>query len=309
MSSGWARTAGIAGIFGLLCSGLIWSSEALQPLPQSVPYDRQKALLGRRLFLEKRLSRGQDVACVSCHQPDKGGADGKRRSTEVNAPTVYNAIYNFRQFWNGRPADLVAQAAGPFHNPAEMAMDPAQVEQRLSEDAEYPQAFKGVYGKERIEFNDVIDAILEFEKALITPNAKFDLYLRGEAELSKLEAHGYRLFLSLGCVACHNGLCIGGNSFQYLGAVQPLPHDVDKGDRFDLTQDPFDRNRFKVPSLRNIELTAPYLHDGSQDTLEQVLRLMAYHNLGFDLSQQQVKELSGFLRTLTGERPAIWDVR
>jgi cytochrome c peroxidase len=297
----------------LLSAASILSDEPVKPVPLTLKYDEAKALLGKKLFFDKRLSLTREVSCSSCHNPNFGMADGKKVSMGVkghvgalNAPTVYNSRFNFRQFWNGRAWNLEEQASGPLHNPIEMDMSSALVEQRVQDDSVYRAAFEKIYGKERVTFEHIIDAIVEFENALITPNAKFDRYLRGEVELAPDELQGYLTFKSLGCVSCHNGVNLGGNSFQYLGAVNPVEGKL-KGDRYEITKDPFDHNRFKVPTLRNIELTAPYLHDGSQETLEGVLDVMAFHNLGFRLNENQIRQLAAFLKSLTGERPAILD--
>ncbi len=287
------------------------AAEPIRPLPREPEYDHPRAALGMRLFFDTHLSSDGQIACASCHIPAMGGAEprpvsvgveGRRGNT--NAPTVYNAYYNFRQFWNGRAADLREQAAGPLHNPKEMNMEESQLEARVNGN-EYRADFAAIYGERRYGLSEVTDAIAEFEKALITPNARFDRWLRGEIELSEGERRGYRLFKHLGCVTCHNGINIGGNSYQYLGAVVPMEWQEGMADRYAVTGDPKDKNRFKVPSLRNITLTAPYLHDGSQATLREVLETMALHNIGFTLEPHEVDALLAFLRTLTGETPAI----
>ncbi|MES9976359.1 MAG: cytochrome c peroxidase [Candidatus Thiodiazotropha sp.] len=299
----------------LLASHLLNQAMALQPLqplPQEVAYDEGKARLGKRLFFDTLLSKDRSVSCATCHDPDHGGAEPRQVSIGIgnqkgtlNAPTVYNSYYNFRQFWDGRALDLKEQAAGPLHNPIEMAMTAEEVVQRLNDHAEYPLLFSRVYHQSRVRFEDVTDAIAEFEKALFTPDSPFDRYLRGEIELAADEKEGYLLFRTMGCVTCHNGINLGGNSYQYIGAVNPLEKDVVTGDLYARTGDPFDRNRFKVPSLRNIELTSPYLHDGSKSTLGETLATMAFHNLGFDLTAEENRLLTAFLKTLTGKRPAI----
>jgi cytochrome c peroxidase len=185
-----------------------------------------------------------------------------------------------------------------------MDMSPIRIEKLLNTDEQYQRLFKDVYASRSISFDQVVDAIAEFEKALFTPDSKFDLYLRGEAALSEDEKSGYTLFKSLGCISCHNGINVGGNSYQYLGAVNPIDRDL-VGDRYEISKDPFDKNRFKVPGLRNIALTAPYLHDGSEEKLSGVLDIMAYHNLGFKLSVEENELLQKFLHTLTGNKPAI----
>lgn len=309
----WGRRLALCGLWlGALALPLANATEPLQPLPRQVEYDRAKALLGKRLFLEPRLSADGRVACVSCHVFTQGGAESAAVSTGVferkgrmNSPTVFNAFFNFRQFWNGRAANLQEQAQGPLHNSVEMGMTEAGIEGFLNADAEYRRLFAAVYGDGPIDLERLTNAIAEFVKALVTPNARFDRFLRGEIELTPEEMRGYLLFKSAGCVTCHNGINVGGNSYQYLGAVHPLDHHGGDGDVYELTGRAFDKNRFKAPSLRNVMLTAPYLHDGRAGTLREVLEIMAYHNLGFRLDESQVKGLMAFLNSLTGEMPAI----
>ena len=305
---------GSALLLGLLCFGgaPVQALEPILPLPESIPYNKPKAELGKQLFFDQRLSADGQVSCASCHDPDHGGAEPRATSTgvfkkqgNVNAPTVFNSYFNFRQFWNGRARDLQEQAEGPLHNPLEMDMTPVQVVQRLSADPQYRRRFQVVYGPGPIRFDQVTEAIAEFEKALITPNSRLDRYLRGELVLNPDEMAGYRLFKRLGCVTCHNGINIGGNSYQYFGAVIPAQIDSQGSDRYALTGDPFDKNRYKVPSLRNIALTAPYLHDGSGEDLLSLVNIMAYHNLGFTLQEEESRKILAFLQTLTGRRPEI----
>ncbi|MBL3526091.1 MAG: c-type cytochrome [gamma proteobacterium endosymbiont of Lamellibrachia anaximandri] len=298
----------------LLPGSTIFAIEPIQPIPQHVEYDKQKAALGKKLFFDPILSQDQTVSCATCHDPEAGGADYRtvsegifNRPGKMNSPTVFNSYFNFRQFWNGRADNLASQVSGPLHNPVEMGLTLEEVDRRLNLHPEYPRQFKSIYGKSRVEIDDMADAIAEFEKALYTPNAKFDRYLRGELELDKAALDGYRLFKKIGCAACHNGINIGGNSYQYLGAVIPVEWRKDQGDLHQRTGDPFDKNRYKVPSLRNIALTSPYLHDGSAATLNKVLKKMAFHNLGFELSEDQITLLMAFLNTLTGDMPAILD--
>ena len=300
-------------LFGviILTTTAVYALEPIVPIPRHVDYDRPRALLGKILFTDPRLSRDGTISCHSCHSFESGGADPRPVSTGVyarqgalNSPTVYNSYFNFRQFWNGRAADLVEQAKGPLHSTLEMDMSPVRIEKFLNSDEQYKRLFKQAYAMEIINFDQVVDAIAEFEKALFTPDSKFDLYLRGEAQLSEDEKSGYILFKSLGCISCHNGINVGGNSYQYLGAVNPVDREL-VGDIYEITNNPFDKNRFKVPGLRNVALTAPYLHDGSQQELSGVLDVMAFHNLGFKLSSTENQLLEKFLRTLTGKKPAI----
>lgn len=303
------RSAG----FAWLCIAVaLWAVEPITPLPETVVYDRAKAELGKSLFFDPRLSKDRKVACVSCHDFNHGGADPDPVSTGIgglkgrmNAPTVLNAVFNFKQFWNGRAEDLKDQAAGPIHNPVEMGMENSEVEVRLNADPRYRQIFREMYGTARIRFDDVVDAIAEFEKALVTPNARFDRFLRGEIALEPLEKRGYLLFKKLGCVTCHNGINIGGNSFQKIGAIRPYPRTKEIDDLYLLTGKAFDKNRFKVPTLRNIAETAPYFHDASAKTLDAAMETMSYHNLGFRLKADEKDAIVAFLRTLTGQTPGI----
>lgn len=297
----------------LLFVSALFAAEPITPLPKHITYNKQKALLGKYLFFDPILSRDKTISCASCHDFNHGGADPRPVSIgvggkkgRVNAPTVYNAYFNFRQFWNGRAKNLKDQANGPVHAPNEMAMNEKLIEQRLNDNPFYKKLFKKVYHTDSIRYWMVLDAIAEFEKALITPNSKFDKYLRGEAKLSPLEKKGYSLFKKLGCITCHNGINIGSNSFQKIGVIHKYPGKPG-ADRYEVTKNPLDRYKYKVPSLRNITLTAPYFHDGSAKTLEKAIDLMAYHNLGFKLTKNQKEALIAFLKTLTGERPKILD--
>lgn len=288
------------------------AAEPISPLPKSVVYDKAKAALGKRLFEETLLSGDKRVSCVSCHSFAAGGADprpvsigidGKRGN--IQAPTVYNAVFNFRQFWNGRAASLKSQAGGPIHNPVEMGMDSRTVEARLNAVASYRRDFKRIYASQRVRYDDVIDAIVVFEKALVTPNSLFDRYLRAEERLDALQSQGYRRFKELGCVTCHNGVNIGGNSFQKMGVFIPYDYNRSIPDRYSLTGKQQHKNVFKVPTLRNIVLTAPYFHDASALTLEDAIRTMSHHNLGAQISKEDTAAIVAFLKTLTGQTPDV----
>ncbi len=289
------------------------STEPIRPLPLNIKYDKRKAQLGKLLFHDPILSKDRSVSCASCHDVyEKCGTDHRRFSIGVggrlgsaNSPTVLNAVFNFRQFWNGRARDLKEQVAFPIQNPVEMNLTPGEVEGRLNASESYRKLFKEIYGTDRISFEQVVDAIAEFEKALITPNSKFDKYLRGETELSKEEEEGYKLFKRLGCITCHNGVNVGGNSFQLFGAVIPVEWKPTNPDRYRITKREFDKNRYKVPTLRNIACTQPYFHDGSARTLEEAVEKMAYHNLGLKLKEEEIRKIVLFLKTLTGEKPEI----
>lgn len=285
-------------------------AEPITPIPQSLAYNPTKAAIGKKLFFDPILSKDRTVACVSCHNFQHGGSDprivsigieGKRG--RMQSPSVLNAVFNFSQFWNGRARNLVEQAAGPIHSPLEMGMSVRQVEQRINDNASYRDSFRALTGRSAVVFSDVTEAIAEYEKTLITPNGKFDRFLRGETMLNPAEAQGYELFKRLGCASCHNGINVGGNSFQKFGVINAKTWNPAIDDRYALTGRESDKNVFKVPTLRNIALSAPYFHDGSAATLKEAISTMSHHNLGIQLSANDIDNLIGFLNTLTGELP------
>ncbi|WP_345970065.1 MULTISPECIES: cytochrome-c peroxidase [Sulfurimonas] len=293
-------------------SSLAMGQEPIKPLPRSVVYDHAKAALGRQLFSDTLLSSDKTVACATCHSFNYGGADPRPvsigvggKTGSVQSPTVYNARYNFKQFWNGRAASLMEQASGPIHNPVEMGMESTTIAQRLNADPDYVKAFAAVYGEGEITYEQAIEAIVEFEKALVTPDSPFDRFLRGETTLSPLELEGYQRFKAYGCITCHNGINIGGNSFQKMGLFVPYEHDEAAPDLHAVTNQRRHMNVYKVPTLRNIALTAPYFHDASSKTLTDAVQKMSYHNLGVELSDKDVRAIVAFLKTLTGERPEV----
>ena len=305
------RTFFLLVLFAVLCT----ANEPIKPIPQKIAFDEKKALLGRELFFDTSLSRDNSVACISCHNIYNGGADARivsrgfeGKKGNIQAPTVLNAVFNFRQFWNGRAKDLYEQAEGPLNNPVEHNMTPALIEQRLKANEHYAKKFAALY-KDGVTYKNAIDAIVEFEKALTTPNSKFDLYLQGKTKLSNKEQRGYTLFRKLGCISCHNGRNIGGNSFAKIGMFTPYDNPKKYPDRYALTHNPLDKNVFKVPTLRNIALTAPYFHDGSQKTLKDAIKAMGFYNLGIELDKEEIDAIEAFLRTLTGKLPEIAYVR
>jgi cytochrome c peroxidase len=289
-------------------------SSPIRAVPTRVKYDLQKALLGKRLFFDPRLSKDGKISCASCHNPKYGGADNERFSTGVfgrkdtpmNAPTVYNAVFNCCQFWNGRAKDLKQQAIMAMENPKEMDMSVKEIEKAVNSIPFYKKEFYKVYGKKYITAGMVADAIAEFEKALVTPDSRFDEYLKGNKNaLTPEEKRGYFLFKSYGCVTCHNGVNLGGNSFQKLGVFVDKIN-IPRGlDRYCVTHKPWDEYVYKVPTLRNVALTAPYFHDGSVETLKEAVILMAKFNLGIELSDKDANAIVAFLKTLTGKTPAI----
>jgi cytochrome c peroxidase len=287
------------------------------PLPASFP-PKTGALtddqinLGRMLYFESRLSKSQKISCNSCHGLDTYGVDGhptsdghKGQLGDRNSPTVYNAAGHFVQFWDGRAADVEEQAKGPVMNPVEMAM-PAekQVVATLRSMPEYVDAFKKAFpqDKDPVNFDNMARAIGAFERKLVTP-ARWDRFLQGEqAALTEEEKIGFNAYLAASCQTCHAGALLGGNMYQKLGVVKPYPDQSDPG-RARVTKNDADRMFFKVPSLRNIEKTGPYFHNGKVASLPQAVKEMAEYQLGTPLSEAEVNSIVVFLKTLTGELP------
>lgn len=292
-----------------------WTNETIRPVQDSVPVDMRKVILGNLLFHDVRLSADNTVSCSSCHGLNTGGVDNKSFSEGVggqlggvNAPTVYNALYNFVQFWDGRAVTLADQAAGPPLNPVEMACKSFdEICDKLKADAAFSKAFTEVY-PDGINEANITNAIQEFERTLLTPNSCFDKYLKGDmAALTAEELAGYDLFKKYNCATCHVGENMGGQSYELMGIKQDYFADrgteltVEDNGRFKETKNERDRHRFKVPGLRNVALTAPYFHDATQATLEDAVIAMGKYEVGVDLSQQEVKQIVAFLQTLTGE--------
>ena len=302
--------AGMIGAMGALAAPL---DEPIQPVPLTLKQDPARAEIGRLLFQDARLSANGRVSCASCHDARKGGSDGRARSsgfngglTDVNAPTVLNAALNFRQFWNGRADTLEAQIDLVVQNPVEMGSAWADVVQKVQQDAKYKSAFGAAY-KDGVTKANIQNAIATFERTLITPNARFDKFLRGDVNaISAAEKIGYAKFKQYGCVACHQGVNVGGNMFQKFGvmgnyfAKRGNPTQADLG-RYLVTGLDSDRHVFKVPSLRNVALTAPYFHDASAKTLEDAVAIMFKYQIGRVASQEDRDAIVSFLNTLTGE--------
>lgn len=290
--------------------------EPIKPVPLSLHQDPARADIGRQLFGDNRLSANGRVSCASCHDLAKGGSDSLARSlgfsgqpTAVNTPSVFNAALNFKQFWNGRADSLEAQIDLVVQNPVEMGSTWPDVVAKVSRDAAYQRAFAAAY-KDGVTQANIQNAIATFERTLITPNARFDQYLRGDnTALSDAEKTGYKKFKQYGCVACHQGVNVGGNMFQKFGVMgdyfvqRGKPTQADLG-RYLVTGDEEDKHVFKVPSLRNVALTAPYFHDASAKTLEEAVDVMFRFQLGRIGSREDKESIVRFLHTLTGERVA-----
>lgn len=288
------------------------------PLPARMtsatnPMTPAKVTLGRLLYNEPVLSRGHDVSCATCHPLNGYGADGRRVSFgdvghagSRNSPSVYNAAGQVAQFWDGRAPNVEEQAKGPVLNPAEMAMpDSVAVLDHMRASPLYRAMFKSAFPADRepINYDNVGRAIGAFERGLVTPG-RWDKFLAGDTTaLTAAERRGGATFVSVGCTGCHMGPYVGGTSFQKLGLVKPWPTQADSG-RFKVTGRPEDMMVFKVPSLRNVAHTGPYFHDGSVADLREAVRLMARHQLGKELSDEQVGSIVTWLGSLTGELPA-----
>jgi cytochrome c peroxidase len=244
---------------------------------------------------------------------DKGGTDRRARSLgvknaegSINSPTVFNSGFNFKQFWDGRADTLEAQVDGPLQSELEMSSKWEDVLRKLSSDPNYKTEFKQIYA-DGLQRQNVRNAIAEFERSLVTPNSPFDRWLLGDDKaLTSQQLEGYRKFKDYGCASCHQGVNIGGNMFETLGAVREYfaeRGNVSKADlgRFNVTGKETDRHAFKVPTLRNIAITPPYFHDGSARTLEEAIRVMARYQLGRPMPEGDLALIVQFLQTLTGE--------
>lgn len=277
-----------------------------------------KVELGTMLYFDPRLSASHVISCNSCHQIGLGGADARETSIghkwqhgARNAPTVLNAVFNTAQFWDGRAKDLEQQAGGPLVNPLEMASTPEHVAEQLAAIPGYVTAFKQAFPGESapVTLVNAQKAIADFEATLITPNARFDRFLRGdESALTPVEKDGLRLFMDQGCARCHNGINLGGNMYAPFGVVEnpgaELLPPADKG-RFTVTRTVSDQYVFKVPTLRNITLTAPYFHSGRSWDLREAVAVMGVSQLGAHLTADGTDKIVAFLGALTGDQPRV----
>ncbi|MEA3521501.1 MAG: cytochrome-c peroxidase [Campylobacterota bacterium] len=284
-------------------------AEPIQPLPQSVSVDAKKYSLGKALFFDTLLSKDNTISCATCHNLQTSGDDNLKFSFgiagqegDINAPTIFNSTFNFRQFWDGRAKDLKEQAMGPIENPIEMGNTFENLIKTLNK-SHYKASFKEIY-KDGITKNNIADAIAEFEKTLITPNAPFDKYLRGETDaITQDQKEGYSLFKAKGCITCHHGINIGGNLYNKFGILEDAKSS--QLGLYNVTKKERDKYYFKVPTLRNIALTAPYFHDGRTKSLSESVKIMAKFQLGRKISEDEVKKIVTFLHALTGEIPKV----
>lgn len=286
-------------------------NEPIQPIPKALPVDAQKVALGFRLYHDPRLSGDSTLSCAHCHSLNTGGVDGRKTSIGVggavgpiNAPTVFNSVFNSEQFWDGRAPTLQVQAGGPPLNPIEMASKSwEEIIGKLDKDPVLTRDFVAAY-PQGLSGETITDAIAEFEKTLITPDSPFDNWLRGDDKaMTMQQKHGYQLFKDNKCATCHGGTILGGRSFEPLG----LKRDFNFGEitaadigRMNVTSEARDRLRQKVPGLRNVALTGPYFHRGDVATLDEAVKLTLRYQVGTELPQQDVDDIVAFLESLTG---------
>lgn len=289
------------------------SQEPIQVIRPAQNINLGMVELGKKLYFDPRLSKSGFISCNSCHNLSMGGSDNlptsigdKWQQGPINSPTVLNSSLNVAQFWDGRAADLQAQAGGPIANPGEMAFTHTLAIGVLESIPAYVREFKTVFNKEKIDINQVTAAIAEFEKTLVTPNSRFDQWLLGNKDaMTAKELAGYKIFKESGCTACHNGEAVGGNSFQKMGVVTPYTANSPAEGRSAVTGKDADRFNFKVPTLRNVELTYPYFHDGAANTLAEAVDIMGRIQLGKKFTKDENEKVVAFLKTLTGDQPSF----
>jgi cytochrome c peroxidase len=288
-----------------------------KPLPEVLPakasgVEAEEVALGRMLYYDARLSKSQTISCNNCHKLDAYGVDNQPTSEGFkgqhgnrNSPTVYNSAAHFVQFWDGRAKDVEEQAKGPMMNPVEMAMaSDKQIVAVLKSMPEYVDRFKQAFpgDKDPVTLDHAANAIGAFERKLLTP-ARWDKFLKGDATaLTPEEKAGFNVFYETGCETCHAGTLLGANLYQKLGNVKPYPDTSDPG-RFQVTKEEGDQMIFKVPSLRNVEKTGPYFHNGKVTKLEDAVRQMADYQLGKKLTPAEAAAITTYLHSLTGTIP------
>jgi len=319
-------------ILDLLIFGVVWAEDDLlnksqnlfTPIPETPPelennqITPEKVELGKMLYFEPRLSASNLISCNTCHNLGTGGVDIQETSVghawqkgPRNAPTVLNSVFNVAQFWDGRAKDLAEQAKGPVQASVEMSSTPDRVVATLNSMPQYVGLFNKAFSEDKnaVSFDNTVKAIEAFEATLLTPNSRFDKYLSGDHEaINAQEKEGLRLFIDKGCAGCHNGVNLGGNGYFPFGLVQKPGAEIlppkDKG-RFMVTKTVSDEYVFKVPTLRDIELTPPYFHSGKVWSLKQAVGIMGSAQLGIELSEDDIDKITAFLITLTGNQPRV----
>ncbi len=292
-------------------SAAMAADEPIQPIKPVQSINLGQVELGKKLYFDPRLSKSGFISFNSCHNLSMGGTDNLTTSIgdhwqqgPINAPTVLNSSLNLAQFWDGRAADLKEQAGGPIANPGEMGFTHELAVGVIESIPEYVAEFKLVFGTDKVTIDEVTQAIAEFEKTLVTPNARFDQWLLGDTgALTAKELAGYKLFKESGCTACHNGEAVGGNSFQKMGLMEPYQTKNGAEGLAGVTGKDADRFKFKVPTLRNVEMTYPYFHDGQAGTLTEAVDIMGRLQLGKKFTQEENAQIVAFLKTLTGDQP------
>lgn len=308
----FAFSLAVAAAMSSLCA----SVQAAEPVDPIEPVEvKNPALveLGKMLFFEPRLSRSGFISCNSCHNLATGGVDNLQTSIgdrwaqgPINSPTVLNSFGQVAQFWDGRAKTLAEQAAGPIANPLEMASTHEMAVKVIASIPGYAPYFKKAFGDTEVNIKRITEAMAEFERTLVTPNARFDKWLKGDKNaITPQELNGYKIFKESGCTICHNGAQLGGQSFQKMGVVRPYKTtNTAEGVKAISGRDQ-DRMTFKVPMLRNIELTYPYFHDGAVWTLEESVSIMGDLQLGKRYTKQEINDITAFLKTLTGDQPKV----
>ena len=274
------------GVLATTC--VVLAKEPIEPIAPVKEINLAQVELGKKLYFDRRLSKSGFISCNSCHNLSMGGTDNLKSSIghnwqqgSINAPTVLNSSMNIAQFWDGRAENLKEQAGGPIASPTEMAFTHTLVIDVLESIPQYVIEFKLVFGTDSINIDHVTQAIAEFEKTLVTPNSRFDQWLLGNKDvLTEEELAGYQVFKQSGCVICHNGAAVGGNSFQKMGVIEPYKAKSPAEGLSAVTGKDSDRFKFKVPTLRNAELTYPYFHDGEAETLTEAVDVMGRLQLG-----------------------------
>jgi len=272
----------------------------ITPIPQKLETNKEKVALGKLLFNATILSKDNTISCASCHLLSQGGDDNKSVSTGIdglkgdfNSPTVFNAVFNFRQFWDGRVNSLEEQVFVAIENPVEMGNDFNLLIPKLKK-TQYKRLFNNIY-HDGITKRNIAHSISEYEKTLITPNSDFDKYLRGdENAISEIQKEGYEIFKEKGCITCHHGVNIGGNLYSKFGLI--INPKISHLEKTNLTK----KNKFKVPSLRNVLRTAPYLHNGMIATLDEVIKIMSLHQLGRDITSEEIYKIVQLLKSFNG---------
>ncbi|MDX2428105.1 MAG: cytochrome-c peroxidase [Xanthomonadales bacterium] len=289
------------------------AQEPITPIEPVKEVNLAMVELGKKLYFDPRLSKSGFISCNSCHNLSMGGTDNLKTSIghnwqqgPINAPTVLNSSMNVAQFWDGRAADLKEQAGGPIANPGEMAFTHTLALEVLESIPAYVTEFTQVFGPDCINIDQVTEAIAEFEKTLVTPNSRFDQWLMGDTSaITSEELAGYQLFKNSGCVACHMGPALGGTSFHKMGLIAPYETENAAQGLAAVTGKDADRFKFKVPTLRNVELTYPYFHDGEADSLSEAVDIMGRLQLGRKFEETDIDKIVAFLKTLTGEQPSF----